>query len=161
MRFAALIALSCTLSAQAPAPSPSTPAQGAAGAAAETKPATPRPPIKSIGTMKDLMLDYIFPTSNELFYVSRNEEKSEKDWVDLRRNILMMAEAANLLMAENRARDNDRWMKDAQLLWDVGDKAYKMAKAKDLEGLKSLNDDLYESCQSCHEHYRPGYKRRL
>ena len=40
-------------------------------------------------------------------------------------------------------------------------KAYKMAKAKDLEGLKGLNDELYEACQSCHEHYRPGYRRRL
>ena len=74
---------------------------------------------------------------------------------------LIVAEAANLLMAENRARDKDRWMKDAKLLQDVGSKAYKMAKAKDLEGLKGLNDELYEACQSCHEHYRPGYRRRL
>ena len=76
------------------------------------------------------------------------------------RETLMLAESANLLMAENRARDKDRWMKDAKLLWDVGDKAFKAAKAKDLEALKALNSDLYESCQSCHEHYRPGYKRR-
>jgi cytochrome c556 len=36
-----------------------------------------------------------------------------------------------------------------------------MSKAKDLEGMKALNDELYEACQSCHVHYRPGYKRRL
>jgi hypothetical protein len=93
--------------------------------------------------------------------VGRNETKSAKDWEDLRNNALMLAEAANLLMAENRAKDKDRWMKDATLLRDVGTKAFKAAKAKDLEGLKALNDDLYEACQSCHEHYRPGYKRKL
>ena len=63
-------------------------------------------------------------------------------------------------MSPVRARDKDRWMRDAKLFWDVGNKAYKLVKARDLEGLKALNDDLYESCQSCHEHYRPGYRRR-
>jgi cytochrome c556 len=51
-------------------------------------------------------------------------------------------------------------MRDANLLRVVGEKAFAFAKAKDLEGLKSLNDDLYEACQSCHVHYRPGYRRR-
>lgn len=136
------------------------------GAALAQAPSTPAPApesarLKSVGTMKEIMVDLIFPTSNEIFYVSRNENKSPKDWMDLQQNALIVAEAANLLMAENRARDKDRWMKDAKLLQDVGAKAYKMAKAKDLEGLKGLNDELYEACQSCHEHYRPGYRRRL
>ncbi len=120
--------------------------------------------LESIGTMKELMVNLIFPTSNEIFYVGREEKKSEKDWIDLQNNALMLAESANLLMAENRAigkADKDRWMKDAKLLQDVGAKAFKAAKARDLRGLEALNDDLYESCQSCHEHYRPGYKRRL
>jgi hypothetical protein len=135
-----------------------------AGAVQAQAPATkvPEDPnLKAVGTMSELMIDIIFPTSNEIFYVGRTEEKSLKDWEDLRNNALVLAEAANLLMAPNRAKDNDRWMKDAKLLWAVGDKAFKLAKAKDLEGLKGLNDDLYEACQSCHEHYRPGYRRRL
>ncbi len=116
---------------------------------------------KPVGTMSELMLDVIFPTSNAIFYVGSNEKKTEKDWIDLRTNALTLAETANLMMAPERARDKDQWMKDAQLLWDVSNKAYKFAKAKDLEGLKGLNDELYEACQSCHVHYRPGYKRRL
>jgi cytochrome c556 len=118
-------------------------------------------PLKSIGTMSEVMVRIIFPTSNEIVYVGRNENKTEKDWEDLRNNALMLAESANLLMADNRAKDKDRWMKDARLLRDVGDKAFKFAKVKDLEGLKALNDELYEACQSCHEHYRPGYRRKL
>ena len=136
-----------------------------AGAAMAQVPPTPAPApapfLKSVGTMSELMLDLIFPTSNEVFYVGRNENKTPKDWNDLRNNALMLAESANLLMAENRAKDQDRWMKDAKLLWEVGNKAFIAAKAKDLDALKALNDELYEACQSCHEHYRPGYRRRL
>ena len=135
-----------------------------AGAALAQAPPTPAPApagfLKSVGTMSELMLDFIFPTSNEVFYVGRNENKTPKDWNDLRNNALMLAESANLLMAENRAKDQDRWMKDAKLLWEVGNKAFIAAKAKDLDALKALNDELYEACQSCHEHYRPGYRRR-
>jgi len=134
-----------------------------AGAVLAQAPAPPSEPtnLKSIGTMKELMVNMIFPISNEIFYVGRNEQKSEKDWIDLQNNAFMLGESANLLMADNRARDKDRWMKDAKLLWDAGDKAFKAAKARDLEKLKGLNDELYEACQSCHEHYRPGYRRRL
>lgn len=146
MRYFVLFLVAGAVLAQAP----STPA-----------PAAEAPRLKSIGTMSELMLNIIFPTSNEIFYVGRNEQKSEKDWQDVQNNALMLGEAANILMAENRARDKDRWMKDAKLLWDVGDKAFKAAKVKDLEAIKALNADLYEACQSCHEHYRPGYRRRL
>lgn len=134
-----------------------------AGAAmAQAPPAQPSPAfLKSVGTMSELMLDIIFPTSNEIFYVGRNENKTLKEWDDLRNNALVLAESANLLMAENRAKDQERWMADARLLWEVGNKAFKAAKVKDLEAIKALNDDLYEACQSCHEHYRPGYRRRL
>ncbi|HEY3824036.1 MAG TPA: hypothetical protein VGL82_05730 [Bryobacteraceae bacterium] len=128
--------------------------------------APPQPPpndipgIKSVGTMSDLMLDIIYPTSDQIFYVSRDEQKSEKDWISLKRDALVLAESANLLMADNRARDKDQWMKDAKLLWDVGNKAFVAAKARDLPALEALNADLYEACQSCHVHYRPGYRRR-
>jgi cytochrome c556 len=143
MRLCAILLAVAVMQAQAPATAP---------AAA--------PKAKPVGTMKELMLDYIFPTSNEIFYVSRNEEKSIKDWNDLRSNALMMAEAANILMSPERAYDKEQWMEDAKLLWVVGDKAYKAAQKKDLPALEALNDELYEACQSCHVHYRPGYKRR-
>jgi hypothetical protein len=132
----------------------------AAGAGLAQAPPAEVPGVKSVGTMSELMLDIIYPTSDEIFYVSRDDKKTEKDWIDLRNKALTLAEAANLLMADNRARDKDRWMKDAQLLWDVGNKAFIAAKAKDLPALEALNADLYEACQSCHVHYRPGYRRR-
>ncbi len=147
MRLLALLLVCGAILAQAPqVPTPAAPAE--------------TPTLQSVGSMSELMLDIIYPTSDEIFYVGRNEEKTTKDWTDLRHNALMLAESANLLMADNRARDKERWMQDAKLLRDVGNKAYKAAKAKDLEALKGLNAELYEACQSCHVDYRPGYRRR-
>lgn len=130
------------------------------GAGKAQAPASVPPALKAVGTMKELMLDVIYPTSDEIFYVTLNEKKSLKDWGDLEKNALTLGEMANVLMAPNRARDNDQWMKDAQLLWDAANKAFIAAKAKDLPALEALNADLYEACQSCHVHYRPGYRRR-
>jgi cytochrome c556 len=131
----------------------------AAAGLAQAPPASEN--LKSVGTMSELMLDVIYPTSDEIFYVDRDEKpKTAKDWNDLRNDALMLAEAANLLMAENRAKDNDQWMKDAKLLWAAGNKAFIAAKAKDMPAIVALNAELYEACQSCHVHYRPGYRRK-
>jgi len=115
---------------------------------------------KPVGTMKDLMWKIIYPTSNAVFYVGHKPQKSEKDWQELQNNALTLAESANLLMASDRAHDQGRWMQDAELLRVAGEKAFKAATAHDLPALEALNDELYEACQSCHEHYRPGYKRK-
>jgi hypothetical protein len=146
VRLLAFFLLAAVTQAQAPAPD---------------APPVELPRPKPIGTMTELMLYMVYPTSDEIFYVGRKENKTEGEWLALQHNAMMLGESANLLMADHRARDKDRWMKDAQLLWDVGNKAFKAAKARDLEALKALNAELYESCQSCHEHYRPGYRRRL
>ena len=113
MRALTIFFVSTALLAQAPAP------QAPAPAAAATQDSSEIPAAKSIGTMSEFMLEVVYPTSNELFYVGREEQKTEKDWIELRRNMLMMAESANLLMSPVRARDKDRWMRDAKLFWDV------------------------------------------
>jgi cytochrome c556 len=51
-------------------------------------------------------------------------------------------------------------MNDARLMLDAGELAFKAAQRKDVEGLVALNDALYTSCVTCHQHYRPNYGRR-
>lgn len=114
----------------------------------------------AVGTMSELMLKIVYPTSNAIFYVGRNQQKTEKDWQELQAAALTLAETGNLLMSPGRAPDKGAWMRDAALLRNVGEKAFKAANARDLSALEALNDELYEACQSCHEHYRPGYRRR-
>jgi hypothetical protein len=117
-------------------------------------------PPQPVGTMSQLMLDVIYPTSNAIFYVRRNPPQNDVEWNTLRSAALTLAESGNLLMMSSRARDRGDWMRDAQLLVDTGADAWKAAQAKDLDAIAALNDRLYEACVTCHEQYRPGYRKR-
>jgi hypothetical protein len=110
-----------------------------------------------IGTMSELMVHMIYPTSDAVFYISSRTPTTDAEWAELQAKTLTLAESANLLMMPGRARDQDRWMKDARLMLDAGWAAFKAAKAKDVAALEALSDQLYESCVTCHKNYRPDY----
>ncbi len=123
--------------------------------AATVAPAAPR----NVGTMSELMVNIIYPTSDAILYISTRTPTNEVEWGELRAKALMLAESANLLMMPGRARDQDRWMQDAKLMLDAGTAAFKAAKNKDVDALADLNDAVYTSCTTCHMHYRPNYGR--
>jgi hypothetical protein len=76
------------------------------------------------------------------------------------RSALTLAESGNLLMLPGRARDEDKWVKDTKLLVDVATAAFKAARAKDIDAVLALNEQLNTACVTCHQDYRPGYGRR-
>ena len=117
-------------------------------------------PMQPASTMSELMVKIIYPASDAIFYITTREPKTEAEWVDLQGKALAVAESANLLMMPGRARDQERWMEDARLMLDAGRAAFRAAKAKDVAELDALNDQLYTSCTSCHQHYRTNYGRR-
>jgi cytochrome c556 len=112
------------------------------------------------GTMRQLMIDIIYPTSDAIFYVDRDTPKNAHDWEVLRTDALTLAESGNLLMMDGRARDQKNWIMESKMLIDIGTKAYKAAQAKDIDGIRALNDSLNAACVVCHYQYRPGYHRR-
>ena len=118
------------------------------------------PSFQPVGTMSQLMVNIIYPTSDAIFYVERNVPKNDAEWEALQNQALMLAESGNLLMMPSRARDQENWMKDSKLLVDVGQAAFKAAKAKDLQGILALNQQLNDACVTCHVQYRPAYGRR-
>jgi hypothetical protein len=115
---------------------------------------------QSVGTMSELMIKIIYPASDPVFYITTRTPTTEAQWGVLQGQTLMLAESANLLMMPAHARDQDRWMADAKLLREAGAAAFKAAKNKDVAALDALNDQLYQSCTTCHMHYRPNYGRR-
>src|ERR1043165_3976419 len=115
--------------------------------------------LAPVGTMSDLMVRIIYPASDAVFYITTRPPKTDAEWSDLQAKTLMLAESANLLMMPGYARDQDRWMADARLMLDAGAAAYKAAKSKDVAALEAVNDALYESCVTCHQHYRRNYGR--
>lgn len=110
-----------------------------------------------VATVRQLMLDLIHPSSNDiLLAIFRGGPKDEKEWAAVRRSAVTLAESGNLLMMEGRARDQGDWVKDAKLLVDVGNSAYKAAQAKDNEALAGLAGAVDHSCTTCHKQYRPN-----
>ncbi len=147
-------------------------------------PSGPFPPVASV---KQLMLDLIHPSSNDILLAiyrgGPKNEKDEKEWVAVRRAALTLAESGNMLMMPGRVpaqrvpcappeesgnasrgapfcagSSNDRadWMKDAKLLVDAGNAAYKAAQAKDGNALAAVAGALDASCTTCHKQYRPN-----
>jgi cytochrome c553 len=117
-------------------------------------PSEPFPPAASV---KQLMLDLIHPSSNDiLLVIYRGGPKDEKDWAAVRRSAVALAESGNMLMVRGRARDQGDWMKDAKLLVDAGNAAYKAAQAKDGSALAALAGAVDASCTTCHKQYRPN-----
>jgi hypothetical protein len=116
--------------------------------------------FKPIGNVSQLMIDIIYPTSDAIFYVERTPPSNEREWNTLRGTALTLAESGNLLMMDWRARDQGDWIKDSQLMVDAGAAAYKAAKAKDLNAIVALNEQLMNSCIKCHAQYRPGYGKK-
>lgn len=114
-------------------------------------------PFQPVGSVSQLMIDIIYPSSDALFYIERTPPKTDHDWSVIRGNALALAESGNLLLMGSRARDKDRWVKDAKLMIDAGSAAYKAAQKKDMQAILDLNEQLTKSCTSCHMHYRPNY----
>ena len=126
----------------------------AAGASAQA------PSFQPVGTVSQLMIDLIYPSSDAIFYIERAPPKNEVEWNAIRAQALLLAESGNLLMMASRARDRGNWMKDSKMLIDAGASAYKAAAAKDMTAILALNDQLNAACVTCHEQYRPNYHKK-
>jgi cytochrome c556 len=124
---------------------------GARQPAANASPSTAR-----VGTMSELMIHIIYPTSDAVFYISSRTPTSDAEWTALQASTLTLAESANLLMMPGRTRAG-QWNADSRMMLDAAWGAFKAAKVKDLEGVEAVSDQLYESCVSCHKAYRPDY----
>ena len=118
------------------------------------------PTFQPVGSVSQVMISITYPTSDAIFYVERNPPKTEKEWNDLQAQALMLAESGNLLMMGRRARDQGDWIKESQEMVDVGAAAYKAALAKDLPAIVALNQRLNDACVTCHQQYRPNYRKR-
>jgi len=127
-----------------------------AAALAQAAPA-PRPPTRNVGTMSELMVKIIYPYSDAIFYIESRTPKTDAEWGIFEGQALMLAESANLLMMQGRARDQKQWMTDSRMMLDAAADAYAAAKKRDVDGIVFVGEKLLESCTSCHKTYRPNY----
>ncbi len=108
-------------------------------------------------SMKQIMLDMIHPASNDILLATyRGAPKNEKEWAVVRRGAMTLAESATLLTMPGRARDQGEWMKNAKMLADAGNAAYRAAQSKDANALAGLAEQIDAACTGCHKQYRPN-----
>ena len=132
-------------------------ALGAQAPPAKSAAATPAAaPTLRVGTMSELMVHLIYPTSDAVFYISSRTPSTDAEWTVLQAQTLTLAESANLLMMPGRTRPG-QWNKDARQMLDAAAAAFKGARAKDVAAVEAVSDQLLESCTSCHKAYRPNY----
>jgi hypothetical protein len=114
----------------------------------------PSDALQPVATMKQLMVDIIHPASNDiLLLVHRGGPNDDREWAEVRRGAMTLAESGNLLIMRNRA---SAWVAEARLLAEAGTAAYKAAEAKDVKALAALTDRLDASCTTCHKQFRPA-----
>ena len=118
------------------------------------------PPFQPVATVSQVMLAITYPYSDALLYIERNPPKTDNEWNALEKQALMLAESGNLLMMEGRARDQGEWMQDAKLLVEAGVASVKAVRAKDVQAILGLNDQIVTACTTCHTKYHPRYRRR-
>jgi hypothetical protein len=118
------------------------------------------PPFQPVATISQIMVAITLPYSDALLYIERNPPKNDRDWEALQLQALMLAESGNLLMMKGRAKNQGQWMKDARMLVDAGAAAVKATRAKDIQAVLALNEQIVDSCITCHKQFRSGRRER-
>ena len=115
--------------------------------------------VQPVGSMSDLMVSMIHPATNDLLMaIYRGGPKTDREWMAVQRNAVVLGESGNVLMLRNRAQGD--WVKYSRMLVDAGAAAYKAARAKDAAALAAVDAPLNASCTSCHKQFRPNVHPR-
>jgi len=113
------------------------------------------PTFHPVGTVHQIMLGIVVPTSDVIFKVPNEAPKTDAEWATVQNSALMLAESGNLLLLPGRAIDTGEWAKDAMALVTAGSAAYKAANAKDADAVADAGNKIYDTCEGCHTKYLP------
>ena len=126
------------------------------------------PPFKAVAETKDIMehvmerqADIVWGAAGQIITAEGDQDlrpTTEEQWVAVRAAALTLTETGNLLMVAPRAQDNDRWMKNVQLMMAQGEKMIAAIDRKDSQAMFDVGSDLYDTCTNCHMHYMPDIK---
>jgi hypothetical protein len=78
---------------------------------------------------------------------------SAEEWDAVRNSAYVIAETANLLMMEGRARDRGEWMTLSLGMVEAGRRALAAALARDTAAVFDAGAAVYEACAACHAKY--------
>ena len=102
----------------------------------------------------DVMDAMVVPASDALFGVGRAEPDSERAWLALRDQAVILAEAGRALTVAGRSRGED-WDGWSIAMSQAAGAAADAIDARDVDGVLFAGGDVIESCTGCHRVYLP------
>ena len=102
----------------------------------------------------DVMDAMVVPASDALFGVGRAEPDSERAWVALHGQAVILAEAGRALTVAGRSRGED-WDGWSIAMSQAAGAAANAIDARDVDGVLFAGGDIIESCTGCHRVYLP------
>jgi hypothetical protein len=81
--------------------------------------------------------------------------QSNEQWAELGNAATRLKGAGNMLMNEERMRDNRDWSNRAGRLIAAAEKVRMAVEAKNVEALFDAGGELYQSCSACHTRFAP------
>ena len=109
--------------------------------------------MRVIATPKELMHAIVIPSSTVVFKLAGDQPKNADEWQQVRLQSLALAESANLLLMPGRGPDATTWNQMAKAMMDAASAAVKAADAKNADALDTASNDIYETCDNCHNKY--------
>ena len=122
---------------------------------------TPAPVLSLLQLMQwvvDPGADVVWDSVKSIMTLSGTQEvapKTDEEWANVRNGAATLVEAANLLMLQGRARDNNEWPTAARRLSTTAQQALKAAETKSAEALFTAGGEIYNACRACHQRYAP------
>ena len=159
-------------------------------------PAPAPSPLKPIAGVQDVMASMIDPAADFLWEsvsttvvkgkVTEKQPRTDQEWAEVRRQAIILAEGANLLMMDGRhvvkegakledhgtegnltaeeseqaiGKNRDTFLAFSKALRDVGASMLAAADAKNPQGIIDAGDTLDQVCEGCHlKFWYPGQK---
>ena len=121
------------------------------------------PPFRTETNVQMLMANMLDPAADLLWDAvgtvidatgeTHWEPETEEEWLAVKLGAMALAESANLLMMETRARDQTQWIRLSESMYDAAMEMFAAAEARDAQQVFDLGETVYNTCNNCHGLY--------
>lgn len=119
-------------------------------------PTAPADALQSAATSRQVMLGLTIPASEVIWGVGSNAPASDADWDRVTANAVMLAESGLMLMSAPRDLKQPEWTQYASDMVRHSRSAAEAAQKRDVDALLAAGDEIYNSCDTCHNKYMPA-----
>lgn len=110
-----------------------------------------RSSMRPVASVTEVMKAMVIPASNALFDVPRQVPEDDAAWETVRNHAIVLAESGNLLLMQGRAEDSEVWKSTSVALVEAGEAALEAAKARDVDAILEVGNQIIDACERCHE----------